>query len=47
VALLLLIAGVSWFVWGHVHNKAAAAAKSQSASSGLTAQSAATTVASY
>jgi hypothetical protein len=34
-------------VWGYVHNKAAAAAKSPGASSALTAQSAATTVASY
>ena len=28
VALLLLVIGMSWFVWGYVHNKAAAAAKS-------------------
>jgi cytoskeleton protein RodZ len=47
VALLLLVAGVSWFVWGYVHNKAAAASKSQSVSSALTAQSAPTAVASY
>jgi cytoskeletal protein RodZ len=47
VALLLLVAGVSWFVWGYVHNKAAAASKSPGVSSSLTAQSAATTVASY
>jgi cytoskeletal protein RodZ len=47
VALLLLVAGVSWFVWGYVHNKAAAASKSPGGSSSLTAQSAATTVASY
>jgi cytoskeletal protein RodZ len=50
VALLLLVAGMSWFVWGYVHNKAAAASKSQvvsSASSALTAQSAPAAVASY
>jgi dolichol kinase len=46
VALLLLVIGMSWFVWGYVHNRAAAAAK-PGASSALTAQSAATTVASY
>ena len=46
VALLLLVIGMSWFVWGYVHNKAAAAAKSPGVSSALTAQSAAT-VASY
>lgn len=39
VALLLLVIGMSWFVWGYVHNKAAAAAKTQGVSS-LTAQSA-------
>jgi cytoskeleton protein RodZ len=43
VALLLLVIGMSWFVWGYVHNKAAAAAKS----AGMAAQSAATTLASY
>jgi cytoskeleton protein RodZ len=47
VALLLLVIGMSWFVWGYVHNKAAAAAKSPGASSALTAQSTPTTVASY
>jgi cytoskeletal protein RodZ len=47
VALLMLVAGMSWFVWGYVHNKAAAAAKSQSVSSALTAQSASSRVASY
>jgi cytoskeleton protein RodZ len=47
VALLLLVIGMSWFVWGYVHNKAAAAAKSPGVSSALAAQSAATTVASY
>jgi cytoskeletal protein RodZ len=47
VALLLLVIGMSWFVWGYVHNKAAAAAKSPGASSALTAQSTLTTVASY
>jgi len=47
VALLLLVIGMSWFVWGYVHNKAAAATKSPGASSALTAQSAATTIASY
>jgi hypothetical protein len=45
--LLLLVAGVSWFVWGYVHNKAAAASKTSGVSSSLTAQSAATSVASY
>jgi cytoskeleton protein RodZ len=39
VALLLLVAGMSWFVWGYVHNKAAAAAKTQGVSSALTAKS--------
>jgi hypothetical protein len=34
-------------VWGYVHNKAAAAAKTPGVSSALTAQSAASTVASY
>jgi cytoskeletal protein RodZ len=47
VALLLLVAGVSWFVWGYVHNKAAAASKSQSVSSALTAESEPTAIASY
>ena len=42
VALLLLVIGMSWFVWGYVHNKAAAASKSASVSSALTAQSATT-----
>lgn len=39
VALLLLVIGMSWFVWGYVHNKAAAAAKTPGVSSAL-AQSA-------
>ena len=39
VALLLLVIGMSWFVWGYVHNKGAAAAKSPGVSSALTAQS--------
>jgi cytoskeletal protein RodZ len=47
VALLLLVIGMSWFVWGYVHNKAAAATKNQSVSSALTAQSAPAAVASY
>lgn len=47
VVALLLIVGMAWFVWGHVHNKAAAAAKSQGISSALTAQSAPAGVASY
>jgi cytoskeleton protein RodZ len=47
VALLLLVIGMSWFVWGYVHNKAAAAAKSPGASSALAAQSTPTIVASY
>jgi len=42
VALLLLAIGMSWFVWGYVHNKAAAAAKTPGVSSALTAQSGAT-----
>lgn len=46
VALLLLVIGMSWFVWGYVHNKAAAAAKSPAASSALASESA-STVASY
>lgn len=37
-ALLLLVIGMGWFVWGYVHNKAAAAAKPQGAQSALTAQ---------
>lgn len=41
VALLLLVIGMSWFVWGYVHNKAAAAAKTPGVSSAL-AQSATT-----
>jgi cytoskeletal protein RodZ len=45
VALLLLVMGMSWFVWGYVHNKAAAASKSPTASSGL-AQTTPTNVAS-
>ena len=45
VALLLLVIGMSWFVWGYVHNKAAAAAKSPGASSAVT-ESAPATVAS-
>jgi cytoskeletal protein RodZ len=47
VALLLLVAGMGWFVWGYVHNKAAAAVKSPTVSSALTAQSAPASVASY
>lgn len=39
VALLLLVIGMSWFVWGYVHNKANAAVKGAPASSALTAQS--------
>lgn len=39
VALLLLVIGMSWFVWGYVHNKAAAAVKGHGVSSALTAQS--------
>ncbi len=46
VALLLLVIGMSWFVWGYVHNKAAAASKSAAVSSSLTTQ-AATATASY
>jgi cytoskeletal protein RodZ len=46
VALLLLVIGMSWFVWGYVHNKAAAAAKSPGASSALSAESSPTAVAS-
>jgi cytoskeleton protein RodZ len=46
VALLLLVIGMSWFVWGYVHNKAAAASKSATVSSALTTQ-AATATASY
>jgi zona occludens toxin (predicted ATPase) len=46
VALLLLVIGMSWFVWGYVHNKAAAAAKTPGVSSALTAESTPTTVAS-
>lgn len=46
VALLLLVIGMSWFVWGYVHNKAAAASKSAAVSSALTTQ-AATATASY
>jgi cytoskeleton protein RodZ len=37
-ALLLLVIGMSWFVWGYVHNKAAAAAKPTGVSSAMTAQ---------
>jgi cytoskeleton protein RodZ len=36
VALLLLVIGMGWFVWGYVHNKAAAAVKSHGVSSALT-----------
>ena len=39
-ALLLLVIGLSWFVWGYVHNKAAAAARTQGVSSAWTAESA-------
>jgi cytoskeleton protein RodZ len=42
-ALLLLVIGMSWFVWGYVHNKAAAAAKPTGVSSALAAQSGAVT----
>ena len=45
-ALLLLVIGMSWFVWGYVHNKAAAATKAPGASSALSAQPALTNVAS-
>ena len=38
VALLLLVIGMGWFVWGYVHNKAAAAVKNHGVSSALTAQ---------
>jgi len=39
-ALLLLVIGMGWFVWGYVHNKTAAAAvKTPGISSSLTAQS--------
>ena len=38
-ALLLLVIGMSWFVWGYVHNKAAAAVKTTGVSSALAAQS--------
>ena len=40
-ALLLLVVGLSWFVWGFVHNKAAAATKNRTESSALTARSSA------
>jgi cytoskeletal protein RodZ len=43
VALLLLVIGMSWFVWGYVHNKAAAASKSAAVSSALTTQAASAT----
>ena len=46
VALLLLVIGMSWFVWGYVHNKAAAATKSQRVSSTVTAASAPVAIAS-
>lgn len=39
VALLLLVVGMSWFVWGYVHNKAIAAAESGGMTSALAAQS--------
>lgn len=42
-ALLLLVIGMSWFVWGYVHNKAAAAAKPAGVSSALTAETGAVT----
>jgi cytoskeleton protein RodZ len=38
VALLLLVIGMGWFVWGYVHNKAAAAVKTHGVSSALTVQ---------
>jgi cytoskeleton protein RodZ len=45
VALLLLVIGMSWFVWGYVHNKAAAASKSaRVSSSALTTQAASAAV---
>jgi hypothetical protein len=40
------VIGMSWFVWGYVHNKAAAAAKSPGVASALASESA-STVASY
>jgi cytoskeleton protein RodZ len=40
VALLLLVIGMGWFVWGYVHNRAAAAVKGSGASSALTARTA-------
>ncbi len=46
-ALLLLVLGMSWFVWGYVHNKAAAAARTQGVSSALTAESKPAAPASY
>ena len=39
LALLLLVIGMSWFVWGYVHNKALAAARVEGTSSSLTARS--------
>jgi len=39
LALMLLVIGMSWFVWGYVHNKAAAATRTQGISTALTAQS--------
>lgn len=39
LALALLAIGMSWFVWGYVHNKAAAATRNPGVSSALTAQS--------
>jgi zona occludens toxin (predicted ATPase) len=46
VALLLLVIGMGWFVWGYVHNKASAATKNQRVSSAVTAESASVAVAS-
>ncbi len=39
LALVMLVLGMGWFVWGYVHNKAAAATRPQGVSSSLTAQS--------
>jgi cytoskeleton protein RodZ len=39
LALVLLAIGMSWFAWGYVHNRAAAASRAQGISASLTAQS--------
>jgi cytoskeletal protein RodZ len=39
LGLVLLVIGMSWFVWGYVHNKAIAATRTQRISPSLTAQS--------